>query len=100
MIPPPTPVGTPAPGVTTTPAAPTDTDNDGLSDTREQELGTDPRNADTDGDGLKDGDEVLKYGTNPLKMDTDTDTYPDGLEVKGGFNPRGTGKCSNPDCLQ
>lgn len=36
-----------------------DTDGDGLLDTEEQELGTDPERADTDGDGLTDGEEVL-----------------------------------------
>jgi hypothetical protein len=102
-IPPPTDVTTPppaAPAPTSTTAAFTDTDSDGLSDTREQELGTDPRNPDSDADNLTDGDEVLKYGTNPLKMDTDSDTYADGLEVKGGFDPRGNGKCAKSDCVQ
>ena len=32
----------------------TDTDGDGLSDSREQALGTDPNNPDTDGDGASD----------------------------------------------
>ncbi|AWX45156.1 hypothetical protein HME9304_02166 [Flagellimonas maritima] len=36
-----------------------DTDNDGLSDSEENDLGTDPNNPDTDGDGLTDGEEVL-----------------------------------------
>ena len=36
-----------------------DTDGDGLLDTEELELGTDPTNPDTDGDGLTDGEEVL-----------------------------------------
>ncbi|MFN2221165.1 MAG: protein kinase domain-containing protein, partial [Candidatus Promineifilaceae bacterium] len=35
-----------------------DDDGDGLSNSRELELGTDPGNADTDGDGLNDGQEV------------------------------------------
>ena len=102
-IPAPTAVTTPPPATsasTSTATAFSDTDSDSLSDTREQELGTDPRNPDSDADNLTDGDEVLKYGTNPLKMDTDSDTYADGLEVKGGFDPRGTGKCAKPDCVQ
>jgi hypothetical protein len=69
-----------------------------LNDRRERELGTDPMKADTDGDGLSDGDEVIKYGTNAMLKDTDGDTYEDGTEVKNGFNPRGGGKCANPDC--
>jgi hypothetical protein len=42
---------------------------------------TDPKNPDTDGDGLKDGEEVNTYFTDPLDFDTDDDTLPDGLEV-------------------
>lgn len=83
---------------TTTPDATLDSDHDGLTDQRERELGTDPFKADTDGDGLNDGDEVLKYGTNPLNPDTDGDGYPDGVEVKNGYNPRGPGKCAKADC--
>ena len=37
--------------------------------------------ADTDGDGLKDGEEVTKYKTDPLKADTDADGLKDGEEV-------------------
>ena len=36
-----------------------DTDGDGLLDTEEATLGTNPNNPDTDGDGLTDGEEVL-----------------------------------------
>jgi hypothetical protein len=43
-----------------------DSDNDLLSDEMEKKLGTDPNKADTDGDGFKDGVEVLS-GYNPLK---------------------------------
>jgi len=35
-----------------------DTDGDGLSDSEEDDLGTDPNDPDTDGDGYEDGDEV------------------------------------------
>ena len=48
---------------------------------------TDPLKADTDGDGLSDGDEVLKYKTDPLKADTDGGTVNDGIEVARGSNP-------------
>lgn len=41
-----------------------DADGDGLSNGREEELGTDPRAADTDGDGFEDAVE-LDLGTNP-----------------------------------
>jgi len=46
-----------------------DTDGDGLTDQREQELGTDPNQADSDGDG-----------------------YSDKVEVDSGYNPLGAGK--------
>lgn len=58
-----------------------DHDGDGLTLREEQELGTDPNNPDTDGDGLWDGDEVRKYYTNPLNPDTDGDGLSDGDEV-------------------
>ncbi len=58
-----------------------DADNDGLKKSEEKQLGTDPDKADTDGDGLSDGDEVNKYHTNPLKADTDGDGLSDGDEV-------------------
>lgn len=47
---------------------------------------------DSDGDGLSDGDETLKYKTDPDDSDTDGDGYSDGNEVKNGFNPLGAGK--------
>lgn len=75
-----------------------DTDKDGLTDIRERELGTDPKLADTDGDGVNDGDEVSTFGTNPMNPDTDGDGYTDGVEMKNGYNPRGSGKCAKSDC--
>jgi hypothetical protein len=42
---------------------------------------TNPLKADTDGDGLTDGQEVLKYHTNPLVKDTDHDGLTDYQEV-------------------
>ena len=58
-----------------------DDDMDGLMKKEEKLLGTDPKNPDTDGDGLKDGEEVNKYKTDPLKADTDGDGLTDGDEV-------------------
>jgi len=58
-----------------------DDDMDGLMKKEEKLLGTDPKNPDTDGDGLKDGEEVNKYKTDPLKADTDGDGLSDGDEV-------------------
>ncbi|MBF9010040.1 hypothetical protein ACUY25_10560, partial [Corynebacterium phoceense] len=67
---------------------------DGLPDDKEKELGTDPNNPDTDGDGVNDGDEVSgdknpfdndKDGkgdpTDPLNPDTDGDGVTDGDEL-------------------
>ncbi len=64
-----------------------DPDRDGLTNLQEFQLGTDPNNPDTDGDGLNDGDEVNKYHTNPLLADTDGDGIPDGVEIQTGTNP-------------
>jgi outer membrane protein OmpA-like peptidoglycan-associated protein len=58
-----------------------DADHDGLRKSEEKQLGTDPNKADTDGDGLSDGDEVNKYHTNPLKVDSDIDNLPDKDEI-------------------
>jgi hypothetical protein len=59
-----------------------DPDGDGLTNAQEAALGTDPFDADTDNDGLKDGAEVNTYKTNPLDPDTDNDGLKDGAEVK------------------
>lgn len=69
-----------------------DSDKDGLTDAREVQLGTDPKNPDTDSDGLFDKEEVDVYHTNPLNSDTDGDGFKDGAEVKNGYNPNGSGK--------
>jgi outer membrane protein OmpA-like peptidoglycan-associated protein len=59
-----------------------DTDGDGLNDGEEvNRYKTDPLKADTDGDGLNDGEEVNRYKTDPLKWDTDGDGLSDGDEV-------------------
>ncbi|MDY5158031.1 Rib/alpha-like domain-containing protein [Actinotignum timonense] len=87
-----------------------DTDGDGLTDSEEEKIGTDPNNPDTDGDGINDGDEVNgtknpfkddkfnkdgKPGnTNPLNPDTDGDGVNDGDEVTGKNNG---GKPTNPN---
>jgi len=58
-----------------------DPDGDGLTNLQEYGYNTDPRNADTDGDGLDDGEEVDIYGTDPLNPDSDYDGLGDGAEV-------------------
>jgi hypothetical protein len=80
-----------------------DIDGDGLDNTAELSLGTDPWNPDTDGDGLADGLEVNVTMTEPLNPDSDGDYLDDGEEVNvygsdpnhddsGDLAPRG-----NPD---
>jgi flagellar basal body-associated protein FliL len=46
---------------------------------------------DEDKDGLS-GDQEIEYGTDPSNADTDGDGYTDGDEVKAGYNPIGDGK--------
>jgi outer membrane protein OmpA-like peptidoglycan-associated protein len=58
-----------------------DSDNDGLLDSDEVDIGTDPYDPDTDGDGLQDGEEVDSYKTDPLNPDTDWDALKDGAEA-------------------
>lgn len=73
-----------------------DTDRDGIIDLFETGTGTyvspsntgsNPNLADTDGDGLNDGDEVNLYGSNPNIKDSDGDGFEDGFEVYTGYNP-------------
>jgi len=99
-------------------AGPTcDIDNDGLTNKEEKDLGTDPKNPDTDGDGVKDGEdakhdpfdpclpnkdadicdqdqdglmnkEEKDLGTDPKNPDTDGDMYKDGEDAENNpLNP-------------
>ena len=69
-----------------------DADGDGLDNLAEQSAGTDPREADTDGDDLSDADEPAVYGTDPTRADTDGDGMEDGFEVAYGFDPLAHGE--------
>lgn len=64
-----------------------DNDSDGLSNYQEYLANSDPTKADSDYDGLNDGDEINIYFTNPLDEDTDDDKISDGDEIKLGLNP-------------
>ncbi len=66
-------------GGSTTP--PIDSDGDGLPDSTEATLGTDPGNPDSDGDGLSDGAEVNTHNTDPNAVDSDNDRIWDGEEI-------------------
>lgn len=68
-----------------------DEDNDGLNNSFELEIGTDPWFSDTDRDGLSDGFEVNLFGTDPTDSDTDDDRLSDGDE----FNLYGTDPLDN-----
>lgn len=61
-----------------------DFDDDWISTTTEATLGTDPFDADSDGDDLTDGFETQLLSTNPLVLDSDTDGTTDGLEDPDG----------------
>lgn len=74
---------TPTPGNADTDYA-LDTDGDGLPDYLEKESGTDCNNPDTDGDGLTDGYELFYLGTNPVLADSDKNGIPDGQEDSDG----------------
>ncbi|MGH2616954.1 MAG: hypothetical protein ACRDJC_17105 [Thermomicrobiales bacterium] len=64
-------------------ATATDQDADNYADELEPGLGLDPTNADTDADGVADGDELNIYGTDPLAVDSDGDGVFDGEELFG-----------------
>ena len=63
-----------------------DSDGDGLSDSIEKKIGSDPDNVDTDGDLIYDGDEY-DNGLDPTNPDSDGDGYRDGDELVEGSDP-------------
>ena len=58
-----------------------DTDGDGLTDAEELLLMTDVNNVDTDGDGLGDGIEVNLFSFSPVNADTNGDGISDAIEL-------------------
>lgn len=58
-----------------------DDDGDGITNIEENTIGTNPNAADTDDDGLSDGQEWLNYETNPLSADSDNDNLGDWDEI-------------------
>ncbi|MCR5057169.1 MAG: cellulose binding domain-containing protein [Clostridiales bacterium] len=62
-----------------TPIPELDSDGDGIPDSVEAELGTDPNSPDSDNDGVNDSVEVM-IGLDPLSGDSDGDGLPDGQE--------------------
>jgi hypothetical protein len=65
----------------------TDADADGLTNTQEAAIGTDPYFADSDHDGISDADEVNVRYTNPLRSDSDGDGSNDNDELVAGSDP-------------
>ena len=63
-----------------------DADKDGLTNSEEEELGTDPESADSDGDGIDDAVEI-EQGTDPTNADSDEDGLSDGEEDQYGSDP-------------
>jgi hypothetical protein len=77
-----------------------DPDNDGLSNIKEYELGTDPNNPDSDQDGLADGDEVNIFATDPLNSHTAKNPkYSDADFFKGGFDLTTNAKLTSAQIL-
>lgn len=64
-----------------------DADGDGMPLYLEQQAGTSPTNPDTDGDGINDWIEWTQYRTDPTKADTDGDGVSDAVEIAQGSNP-------------
>ena len=64
-----------------------DIDGDGLLAAAEVAAGTDPRLADSDGDGIDDPTELNTTLTNPALADSDGDGSNDGSEMEAGTNP-------------
>jgi formylglycine-generating enzyme required for sulfatase activity len=64
-----------------------DSDSDGVKDGQEVTDATNPLVVDTDGDGLSDGEEKSR-STNPLVTDTDGDSYSDSYEVNNDADPK------------
>ena len=66
--------------------SPLDTDGDGLLDTREAELGTNPTKADTNDDGISDG-VAIGLGMSAIDLDMDDDGVANADERRAGTDP-------------
>ena len=79
-----------------------DLEADGLTNAEEIAAGTDPCNADSDGDNVNDGDELNRMDggqpapTDPLNPDTDGDGLNDGAETGTGVNNGPTDAGTDP----
>ena len=73
-------------GLTLTACLNKDTDGDGLTDSPEEDFGSDPEVVDSDGDGVSDADE-FDLDLDPNSTDSDGDGYQDGWEITEGTDP-------------
>lgn len=64
-----------------------DHDGDGMGSYAECNFGTNPRDPDSDHDGLIDPEEVYRTGTNPHSPDSDGDGMGDWFELNTGTDP-------------
>ncbi|MCP4847026.1 MAG: hypothetical protein GY899_03655, partial [Verrucomicrobiaceae bacterium] len=60
-----------------------DAEPDGLTNSQEFNLGTNPTLADSDGDDLSDSEEINQHDTDPTLADSDDDGLDDGQEING-----------------
>ncbi|MCP4847918.1 MAG: hypothetical protein GY899_08235, partial [Verrucomicrobiaceae bacterium] len=60
-----------------------DAEPDGLTNSQEFNLGTNPTLADSDGDDLSDSEEINQHDTDPTLADSDGDELNDGQEING-----------------
>ena len=77
-----------------------DEETDGLTNLEEWQNLTHPKFADSDSDGLEDGEEVKTHSTSPIDNDTDDDGYDDKFEVDNlasGFDPLVDDSDEDPD---
>ncbi len=77
-----------------------DEEPDGLTNLEEWQNLTNPMGADSDTDGLEDGEEVNTHSTNPTDQDTDDDGYDDKFEVDNldsNFDPLVDDSSEDPD---
>jgi hypothetical protein len=81
-----------------------DPDKDGASNRDEALAGTNLHDADSDDDGILDGEELKPgadgYVTNPLSADTDGDGVRDALEIASGSNPTSASSVNLAQALQ
>ena len=72
-------------------------DSDSLTNLQEYQNDTDPKDSDSDDDGLADGQEGNDYSTDLNDPDSDDDGMSDGWEVNNSLNPNVDDSTNGPD---